>query len=72
MTLVLQGPFAKREKFTFHPIGGLADRNKGIKKALFKNNLSGRRMIHHLYFRRWVVGFEARVRDHYVVAKRGV
>lgn len=72
MTLVLQGPFAKREKFTFHPIGKLADQNKGWKRALFKSNLSGRRMIHHLYFRRWVVGFEARVRDHYVVAKRGV
>lgn len=50
----------------------MVGQNKDIKKALFESNVSGRRMIHHLYFRRWVVGFEARVRDHYVVAKRGM
>lgn len=69
--MVLQALFAKQENFTFRPIGEMAGQNKDIKRALFESNVSGRRMIHHLYFRRWVVGFEARVRDHYVVAKRG-
>lgn len=33
---------------------------------------SGHNMIHHLDFRRWAVGFEAGVRDHYVVATKGM
>lgn len=71
LTLVLQALFAKQEKCTFRPIREMAGQNKDIKGVLFESDVSGRRMIHHLYFRRWVVGFEARVRDHYVVAKRG-
>lgn len=72
LTLVLQVLFAKQEQFTFLPNRLIAVQNQEIKEALFKSKESGHNMIHHLYFRRWVVGFEARGSDHYVVAKRGM
>lgn len=67
-----QSSLASRKKFTFLPIRLIAAQNQETKDPLFQRKESGRNMIHHLYFRSWVVGFEARVRDHYVVAKRGM